>query len=430
MATPPASIKKVSVIGLGKLGAPMAAALASRGYPTIGVDVNPASVEAVDAHRAPVGETGLQKMIDENAERLSATMDIAEAVHGSDASFIIVPTPSGPDGAFTSKFVVDACTKIGHALKDKKDFHLVVVISTVMPGSSEKEIIPALEEASGKKAGQDFGYCYSPTLVALGAVIKGFLNPELVMIGASDAQSADTLEVFYKTVFLSSPVFHHVRPSEAELAKIGINTFITTKISFANMLGMISEAMNINPDNVTKILGSDSRIGPKVLKAGGSYGGPCFPRDNRAFTRAAELVNVNTYIPRATDETNQRYIARLAERVEEALKGIPNAKVNIVGVAYKPDTDVVEEGMGLILANQLITRGVPVVVYDPVAGNSAKKVLGDSVQYADSLEAGLAASHVVVITNPYRELFANIDRNLLAGKYVIDCWNILPNANG
>jgi UDPglucose 6-dehydrogenase len=421
---------RLSVIGLGKLGSPMVAALASRGHEVIGLDIMPASVAAMNGHKAPVTETGLQKLIDENKKRISATTDWDQAILGSDASFIIVPTPSGSDGAFTNKFVVDACTNIGNVLKNKKDFHLIVVISTMMPGSSEKEIIPVLERASGKKAGVDFGYCYSPTLVALGAVIKGFLNPELVMVGASDARSGDMLESLYKTVFLSKPVFHHVSPKEAELAKIGINTFITTKISFANMLGMISEAMGINPDNVTKILGSDSRIGPKVLKAGGSYGGPCFPRDNRAFTRAAELVGVTTYIPRATDETNKRYIAQLAERVQEAVKAVPSAKVGIVGVAYKPDTDVVEEGMGLLLASQLVSKGVSVVVYDPAATPNAKKALGDTVLYSNSLEGHLAASQVIVITNPYREQFANIDPSLLRGKYIIDCWNILPKKNG
>src|SRR5262249_52271792 len=153
------------------------------------------------------------------------------------------------------------------------------------------EIIPALEAASGKKAGVDFGYCYSPTLIALGSVVRDFMNPDLVMIGETDARSGKMLESLYNSIFDSKPKFHHVKPAEAELAKISINTFVTTKISFANMLGEIAGKMSgVNVDNVTKILGSDSRIGPKYLRAGGSYGGPCFPRDNRALVHTAELV--------------------------------------------------------------------------------------------------------------------------------------------
>lgn len=415
-------MESISVIGLGKLGAPIAACFASKGFRVIGFDVMPAAVAAMAAHKAPVTETGLEELVAANAERISATSDWSEVIGGSGTSFIVVPTPSGPDGAFSSKFVVDAVEHIGATLKNKSSFHLVVVVSTVMPGASDHEIIPALERASGKIAGKDFGYCYSPTLIALGSVIRDFLNPDLVMIGESDARSGEMLEAIYTSVFDSKPIFHHVKPAEAELAKIAINTFVTTKISFANMLGTIAEKMGgVDVDRVTKILGSDGRIGSKYLKAGGSYGGPCFPRDNRALTRAAELVGAETYIPQATDRTNREYIEELARRVDAAHP----AKVAIIGVSYKPNTEVVEEAMGLHLAQTLAAKKIPVLIYDPLALASARKTLGDSVEYADSLEASLAAAKFIVITNPYKEMFAKIDRTVLKDKTIIDCWNIL-----
>lgn len=420
-------ISRVSVIGLGKLGSPIVASLAARGYEVVGFDVNHASIAALAAHRAPVSETGLQELIDEHRGRISATSSLRDAVAQTDLSFVVVPTPSLPDGGFSNQFVLAACEAIGAALRAKKEFHVVVVASTVMPGASEGEIIPALERASGKKAGQGFGYCYSPSLIALGSVVRDFMNPELVMIGGGDPRSAEALKEFYGTVFLSKPVFHLVTPREAELAKLGLNAYVTMKISFANMLGMIADRMEkTNVDNVTKILGSDSRIGPKYLKAGGSYGGPCFPRDNRAFIQAAKAAGVATHLPQATDATNQQYIKHIAGKAKEALAAIGGTKIGIVGVAYKPGTEVVEEGMGLHLAKHFADQGIPSMVYDPAAGHAARNVLGDAVAHADSLHACLDYADAVIITNPYKEIFSNFDPAELRGKIVIDCWKILP----
>jgi len=420
------AIKRVSVVGLGKLGSPIVASFASCGYETLGLDINPVFLEALAAHRAPVNEIGLQELIAKNQERIFATSDWNELVLRSDASFLVVPTPSDPDGAFSNRFVLDACEKLGAALRHKKGFHVVVVVSTVMPGSSEREIIPAIESASHKEVVKDFGYCYSPTLIALGSVIQNFLHPDLVMIGQSDAHSGEMVESFYRTVVGEGPAIHRVNPAEAELAKISINTFVTTKISFANMLGMLAEGLgSVNVDRVTKILGSDSRIGPKYLTAGASYGGPCFSRDNRAFSRAAELAGVETHIPQATDATNRKLITNIVRKVEEVFGREPG-RVAIVGLAYKLDTDVVEEAMGIRLACLLAKYGFRVIVYNPLAIESARKALGDSVGYAESVAECFQNTGAVVITNPYRAIASEITPEMSGGKRIIDCWRILP----
>jgi UDPglucose 6-dehydrogenase len=421
------AIKRVSVVGLGKLGSPIVASFASCGYETLGLDINPVFVDALASHRAPVNEPGLQELIANHKERISGTSNWNELVFRSDVSFLVVPTPSDPDGSFSNRFVLDACEKLGAALRHKEAFHVVVVVSTVMPGSSETEIIPAIERASHKKVGKDFGYCYSPTLIALGSVIRNFLRPDLVMIGESDAYSGQMLESFYRTVIGEGPAIHRVSPAEAELAKIAINTFVTTKISFANMLGMLADGLGVNVDRVTKILGSDSRIGPKYLTAGASYGGPCFPRDNRAFSRAAELAGVETHIPEATDATNRKLITNIARKVKEAFGGVPGC-VGIVGLAYKMDTDVVEEAMGIRLASALAKDGFTVVVYDPLAMDSARKALGDSAAYADSLAECFQNTGAVVITNPYRAIASEITPEMAGGKRIIDCWRIFPDS--
>jgi UDPglucose 6-dehydrogenase len=424
------AIQRPSVVGLGKLGSPIVASFASRGYGTIGLDVNPMLVDALAAHRAPVRETGLEELIAANRERISATSDWERLAAASDASFLVVPTPSNPDGAFSNRFVLEACENLGAALRRKKEFHLIVLVSTVMPGASDREIVPAIEFASGKKAGKGFGYCYSPTLIALGSVIQNFLNPDLIMIGESDPRSGALLESFYRTVVGERPAIHRVKPAEAELAKISINTFVTTKISFANMLGMVAAKLDgVNVDRVSAILGSDLRIGKKCLMAGGSYGGPCFPRDNRAFSRAADLAGVETYIPAATDATNRKQVLDIVRQVKNSLDGVPG-RVGIVGMAYKLDTEVVEEAMGLRVAACLAAEGYRVVVYDPLALESARRVLGDSVGYAESVEECFESSRVVVIANPYRSLASEVTPEMAKGKTVVDCWRILPDAVG
>src|SRR5579872_7504814 len=196
---------KLSIIGLGKLGAPMAAVMAQKGHMVVGVDVNPDFVAAIREGRAPVSEPGLAETIQANRERLTATLDYEEAILATEATFIIVPTPSNPDGRFSVRFVLSAAEKIGAALRKKSEWHLVVLSSTVMPGATGGQLLPALEAASGKRCGIDFGLCYNPEFIALGSVIRDMLNPDMILIGESDERSGTLLERFYKGVCDSSP---------------------------------------------------------------------------------------------------------------------------------------------------------------------------------------------------------------------------------
>ena len=186
----------ISVVGLGKLGSPIAGCFASKGYQVIGVDQDPQTVETINQAISPIFEPGLQTLFDNLGGRLHATQDYGSAISGTDVTLIVVPTPSEPNGAFSNDAVLAACKTIGHSLTTKQTFHLVVVISTVMPGSTEGEIQSQLEKASGKCCGTDFGLCYAPTFVALGSVIRDFLNPDVILIGESDNHSGQLLEDF------------------------------------------------------------------------------------------------------------------------------------------------------------------------------------------------------------------------------------------
>lgn len=415
---------KLSIIGLGKLGAPMAAVMAHKGHTVVGVDVNPAYVTAIQQGRAPVKEPGLAEMIHANRERLSATSDYEEAIQTTEATFIIVPTPSDPDGTFSMRYVLSAAEKIGAALRKKNAWHLVVLSSTVMPGSTGGKLRPALEAHSGKQCGENFGLCYNPEFIALGSVIRDMLNPDMILIGESDARSGGILESLYQGVCESSPRIQRMNYVNAELTKLSVNTFVTTKISYANMLAQVCETLpGADVDVVTSAIGCDSRIGKKYLKGALGYGGPCFPRDNVAFSALARANGVPALLAEATDQINKRQVPRLAELI---LSRLPESgTVGILGLSYKPDTEVIEESQGMALAKDLLSRGVRVVVYDPAAMENAKPLLVGNVAFARSAKECAQKADVLAITTPWQEFRGLSEAELNPRAVVIDCWRLL-----
>jgi UDPglucose 6-dehydrogenase len=418
---------RIAVVGLGKLGAPLAAVLASKGNDVVGIDVNPEAVRRLGEGVAPVEEPGLQDLVTANAERLSATTEL-EAAAGCDVTILLVPTPSDERGAFTNAFLLDAVERVGRGLAGRDAYHVVVVASTVMPGSCEAELRPALEQASGRQVGESLGLCYSPEFIALGNVIRDMLEPDMVLIGESDPRAGAVLEQLYAGVCENDPPFRRMSLVNAELTKIAVNTYVTMKISYANTLADLCERLpGADVESVTDALGLDTRIGGKYLRGAIAYGGPCFPRDNKAFAVVARDLGTEAPLAEATDAINEAQSRRLA-RVVLAQLGA-NDSVGVLGLSYKPDTGVVEESPGIALAALLAESGVREInVYDPVATDAAALVLGDSARPCASAGEVLERSDVVVIATPWRE-FAHLAVERVADRarkpVVIDCWRLL-----
>jgi UDPglucose 6-dehydrogenase len=390
----------------------------------VGVDVNAEYVAAIQQGHAPLKETGLEEMIQANRERLSATTDYEEAVLGTDATFIIVPTPSDPDGTFSLRNVMIAAEKIGAALRKKQGWHLVVLSSTVMPGSTGGKLLPALEAHSGKKCGEGFGLCYNPEFIALGSVIRDMLNPDMILIGESDERSGDILERLYTGVCDSNPHIRRMNHVNAELTKISVNTFVTTKISYANMLAQVCETLpGADVDVVTSAIGCDSRIGQKYLKGALGYGGPCFPRDNLAFSALARSNGVPPILAEATHELNQSQAPRLARWIRARLP--EGGTVGVMGLSYKPNTEVIEESQGLALARYLLSVGAPVVVYDPAAMENARPLLAGKVTFATSAADCARQADVLAITTPWAEFRELSPKDFKPHGTVLDCWRLL-----
>lgn len=425
-------VQNVSVIGLGKLGASMLAGMASRGMHVIGVDVSQHAIDAVNDGRAPVQETQLGEAIAANQERIRATLSTDEAVLGSDISFVIVPTPSDQRGAFSLQYAKFAFKALGRALKKKDGYHVIVLTSTVLPGATRHGLLPILEQESGKKCGQDFGLCYNPEFIALGSVIRDFLNPDFYLLGEFDARSGDLLEQVHRRVSENRAPVKRMSIENAELAKVAVNSFVTLKISYANMLAEFCENLpGGDVDVVSDALGMDKRIGRKYLTGGFGFGGPCFPRDNVALNFIGDVLGVDGRLLKVNDDFNRGLSSRRIEMLKPHLPS--GATVAVLGLAYKPMSHVIEESPGVYLCRALSDAGYRVIGHDVLAARGAEEELKMKALVTDSLVEALRDADVVVVATT-DQAYLDLDADtLLQGRQkvtLIDFWRCLKRLGG
>ena len=396
-------ITRIGIIGAGKLGSPMAAALASKGFEVLVCDVDQTKVDAINNGEAPVQETGLQSLITAHRNSIRATTDIGEAVRFADVTFVVTATPSSPDGRFSLEYILPVCEQIGRTLGKpvgKAAFHPVVITSTVMPGDTWGSIRETLEKYSHRKCGESFGLAYNPEFIALGSVIHDFLNPDFVLLGASDPLTEARVSSVYEKI--SDAPIARMSIQNAEVTKLAVNNFLCMKISYGNMLARICHNIpGADCDVVSEAIGLDSRIGKKLLKGGTSYGGPCLPRDTRA------MATLGQSLPLVIDAFNRAQTIYLADVVQRTYKGV----TAIIGASYKPGTTEQTESAGLRLYQELVARREE--------GDSGPQLLGIS----QNPETVWDQYQTVVMMLPdarYKELN-------YSGKTVIDPWRFLKH---
>lgn len=415
----------VAVIGLGKLGLPLAA-LHSKYNRVYGIDTNERAVKTINNGGCPIDEKDLAPLVAQAVQdgRLTAHTDF-DPVSWCEMTMIIVPTPSGDDGKFTNKYVLDALVKVGKALRKQQGYHTVVIVSTVMPGSCDGEIAGTLELNSDRRVGGDLGLVYSPEFIALGSVLHDMQMPDMLLIGESDERAGDMYMQVARQVVTKEFDAYFTNLVNAELAKIAINTYVTMKISFANMIGQLCERLpGANANDVTEAVGMDSRIGAKYLKPGVSFGGPCFPRDNTAFGALLHDTNVYAPLPYATDIVNKQQILR----VQQLIRHTGRDRVAIFGLAYKPGTTVVEESFGMKLAEALLEDEYEVLVYDPkVSPAHIPDLLRKGAKYTTA-PVGIGNDIVTVLATPDPDFAALFPKEFhdRPKSIVIDPWEVVP----
>ncbi len=421
-------INKISLVGLGKLGLCMAACFAAKGFETIGIDINENVVNSINAGVAPIVEPGLQELISKAGKSLRATNNHEEAINETDITFIMVSTPSNPDGTFSNRYVESALKSLAESFgKSDKKYHLFVISSTVMPGSTVEQFIPLVEQHSGKKLNIDFGICYDPDFVALGSVIKDYLNPDFIVIGESNKFAGDQVSDIHQKICDNNSRIFKMSIVDAEITKVSVNSYVTMKISFANALSNICENIpGSNIDSITEALGADKRISPYYLRGGLSYGGTCFPRDTKAYISLANKYNYHEELITAVEKVNKFQDRHLVELVLNNIARTGDKTVAILGLSFKPNTPVIVESPAIKLIKSLLERNIKITVYDPLAMENTRAVFGTRINYANSVRECISQSSHCVITVPSNE-FQQLDDSYIVREpfVIIDCWRIL-----
>ena len=402
---------KITVVGCGYVGTVTGACLAELGHEVVFVDIDKRKTESINSGRPPIFEPDLNKLISKNNNRISATIDIAKAEKNTDLTFICVGTPSNADGSINLGYVKSASADLGKALKGSNSFHLFVVKSTVLPGTTEDLVKPAIECASGKEAFKDFGLASNPEFLREGNAIEDFFRPDRIVIGSADAKSKTLLENLYAS--LDCPkIFTDIKT--AEMIKYVSNASLAVKISFANEIGNMCKALGIDSYEVFKAVGMDRRRNPSFFRSGIGFGGSCFSKDVLAFIAKIEETGLDSKILKSAIEINEEQPLIMIELLKKHLPYLRGAKIGVLGLAFKPDTEDIRESRAIVLIKKLIENGAEVIAYDPKAVDNFK-ALFPQISYAESPRDVLDADAVLIATE-WKE-FEDLNYK---GKLVID----------
>jgi len=414
---------KISIMGLGYVGCVTAACLSREGHDVIGVDIQNAKIEAVNKGQSPIIEQGLPELLqaikgkkEEGEGSLRATTNAQRAVEETDLTLVCVGTPSHDNGSLNLDYVKRSSQEIGAGLKEKDSYHVVVLRSTLLPGSIESLIIPEIEYASGKKAGNDFGVAMNPEFLREGSSIHDFYHPPFTVIGALDNRSSEIVQQMY--AFLNYP-FELTDIKTAEMLKYACNAFHALKVSFANEIGSVCKSMGIDSHDVMNLFCKDTKlnISPYYLKPGFAFGGSCLPKDLRAINYLSKHNDIQTPVLNSVMESNRIHINRTLDAIFRQGK----RRIGILGLSFKAGTDDLRESPMVILTETLIGKGFDIRIYDKnvsLAGlfGANKEYIEKEIPHISSLmmeEMNEVLDHaeVIVIGHNSRELIEALNSN-------------------
>ncbi|WP_406660242.1 UDP-glucose/GDP-mannose dehydrogenase family protein [Methanolobus sp. ZRKC3] len=409
---------KVSIIGSGYVGSVSAACFAELGHEVICIDIDEEKVRQINAGIPPIWEEGLGELMEKHAEKhLIATSDYDYAVQNTDVSFICVGTPSDEDGSIDLSIVKAASASLGKAIAKKDHYHTVVVKSTVVPETTEKVVLPIIEDYSGKKAGKDFGIAMNPEFLREGKAVYDFMHPDKIVVGAIDERSGFAVSELYRKLDCEVT---HTNPRTAEMIKYVNNSFLATKISFANEVGNICKQLDIDTYEVMDAVGTDFRIERMFLNSGAGFGGSCFPKDVKALIGKAKIIGYEPELLKAVVSVNDRQPLKMVELLQEKLGELKGKRVAVLGLAFKNDTDDIRESRSIPVIAELLRLEADVVAYDPMAAESMQKVFG-GIKYSNSAAEALKDAYGCLVMTEWDE-FRELDSEFesMADRVVID----------
>ena len=419
----------VSVVGSGYVGTTVAACLADLGHTVTNVDIDRGIVDSINAGESPIHEPGLDALVAEHAgTRLHATTDYG-AVRDTDITFVALPTPSRDDGSIDRSIITSGMESLGEALASKVDPHVVVVKSTVVPGSTEDVLVPAMRRAG---AGENVHVAMNPEFLREGTAVEDFLNPDKIVVGTDSEYARETLERLFEPLIArteSKATLVSTGLREAEMIKYANNAFLAAKISLINELGNVCKEYGVDAYEVAEAIGLDDRIGEKFLRSGVGWGGSCFPKDVAALIAAAEDVGYDPALLKAVVEVNDNQPKRMLALAERHVD-LEGKRVAVLGLAFKPGTDDVRNSRAIPLVESLLDRGADVVGYDPVATENMREHFPE-ITYANSAAAALEGAHAALVVTDWDE-FAALDGEFdgMATPVVVDGRRIVEPREG
>ena len=418
---------KIGIIGLGFVGLSLTSVLSSKDFDVVGIDIDEEKCKKISNGIIPFFEPDLEKMLKNGLKKkLKITNDFS-IIQNCDIIFVAVGTPQNKNGSIDLSIIKKVVSTIGENILKNKKKPIIIIKSTVIPGTMEKIILPILEKKSNKKEGKDFGLISNPEFLQESSAIRDTKFPHVVVLGGNQTQFMKKAKKIFKKLHPNTPIII-TNHQTAEIIKYANNSFLATKISFINQLSNICQKIpGANIDDIGRTIGLDPRIGKLFLNAGPGYGGSCLPKDMKALINFADRVGTNPTLLNAVEKTNQNQMENIISLIEKKLGKIASKRITILGTAFKPNTDDVRASMAIKLIKKLLKKKAKITIYDPKAIKNTMKIFGGKIVYAKSITDALNKSQCAIMMIHWKQFEALNNNSIkhMKRKFIIDCRRIL-----
>ena len=394
----------VAFVGLGYVGLSSAVCFADRGINVLGIDIDAKKIGMIKKSNSPIHEKNINELLEKSIKKkkLSLSKELKDVTKAK-IIFLTVGTPSRKDGSIDLKYINQASKDIGIAIKNVQEYFVIVVKSTVVPGTALR-IIENLEKYSGKKNSIDFGVVVNPEFLQEGNAINDSLKPDKVVLGINSEKDKKIMFNLFKKIYRKNLPIVYTTPSNAELIKYANNSLLATKISFMNYIARIAEQIpDGDVEEIKNAIGMDKRISESFLNAGLGFGGSCFPKDVKALIAFSKELNINSDILQSVLTINDTQFMSVFEVLNKELGALQGKKISILGLSFKPETDDIRDAISLKIIKKLLDKKAIVKVYDPIANNNVKDIYGKSISYSSNSESCIKGSECCIIVTEWKE---------------------------
>ena len=422
---------KIAVIGLGFVGLTLSSVLASKGITTVGIDSDGKKCSKIVKGIPTFFEPNLEKTLKKALKKNLIITDKLSSINNCDFIFITVGTPQKKNGEIDLSFIKTVAKSVGKLISERKKKPIILIKSTIIPGTMKDVVLPILERNSKKKAGKDFGLISNPEFLQESQAIQDTIKPHVVVLGGYRTKFMKKTEKFFSQFNPNVPIII-TNHQTAEMIKYANNSFLATKISFINQLANIcQEIPDTNIDYIAQAIGLDPRIGNLFLNAGPGYGGSCLPKDMKAIINLSSQIGVKSTLLTAVEKANEQQISNIMELIKQNLGKIKGKKLTILGVAFKPDTDDIRDSVGIDLVKRLLKLEAKITIHDPKALENARKIFFGNAKYVKSIPSALKGCECAIIMTQWKE-YGRINNKTIKHmdkKFIIDSRRILSNKN-